>query len=285
MQQVDFVDETFDINQSSNYIISFQISEEGLAYTIYDIVRNKYVVLTTHPIEGALTHDIYFEELENILVKDQKLDASYKSVNLLKVNRKTTLLPAPFFETDKLKSILEFNTDLDDLDEIHYNYINEIDAYNIFAISNPLVNEFLAKYSNIDVYHQATPFITGSYNYHIHHQTQTNTIFVNMYSDIFDIAVMQKGNLTLYNNFPYQNEDDLVYYILYVYKQLELEPTKDPMLVSGDIKKNSNHIKHLKRFISEIDFLQPDNQYLYSYTFKKLDAHLFTNFFNLLNCV
>ncbi len=283
MHQFAFKDETFDINQSSTYILTIQAGEEGVVYCIFDTVRNKYIVLTNYPIEKDLSNEVYFEKIEEILQNDERFHNKYKLVNFIIINRKTTLLPSAFFQQDQLKTIMDFNTQIDDLDEIHYNYIESVDSYNIFTVPNRLANEIVEKFSGVNFYHQATPFIENIIQM-ISPNKQTK-VFVNICRSMFDIAVVRDGTFILYNNFKYSNENDLAYYILHVYKQLKLDPLIHELTVSGIMSKQSAYAKNLNTFIGNMIYREPDHNFLYSYTFRKTDTYYYTNLFNLMNCV
>ncbi|MFW6224735.1 MAG: DUF3822 family protein [Bacteroidota bacterium] len=283
MHQFAFKDETFDINQSSTYILTIQAGEEGVVYCIFDTVRNKYIVLTNHPLEKDLSKEVYFEKIEEILQNNELFHNKYKSVNFIIINRKTTLLPSALFQQDQLKTIMDFNTEIDDLDEIHYNHIEYIDAYNIFTVPNRLANEIVEKFSRVNFYHQATPLLENIPK--MIASNKKTKVFVNIYRSMFDIAVVRDGAFILYNNFKYSNENDLAYYILHVYKQLKLDPLIHELMVSGEMPKQSAYAKNLNTFIENMIYREPDDNYLYSYTFKKTDTYYFTNLFNLMNCV
>ncbi len=282
MHQFAFKDETFDINQSSTYILTIQAGEEAIVYCIFDTVRNKYIVLSNHPIEKDLSNEVYFEKIEEILQNDELFHNNYKSVNFIIINRKTTLLPSALFQQDQLKTIMDFNTEIDDLDEIHYNHIEYIDAYNIFAVPNRLANEIVEKFSRVNFYHQATPLLENIPKM-IAPNKQTK-VFVNIYRGMFDIAVVRDGTFILYNNFKYSNENDLAYYILHVYKQLKLDPLIHELTVSGVMPRQSAYAKNLNTFIGNMIYREPDHNFLYSYTFRKTDTYYYTNLFNLMNC-
>ncbi len=283
MHQFAFKDETFDINQSSTYILTIQAGEEGVVYCIFDTVRNKYIVLTNHPIEEELSKEVYYEKIEEIFKNDELFHNQYKSVNVIIINRKTTLVPSAFFQKDQLKSLMDFNIGIDDLDEIHYNHIEHIDAYNVFTIPNRLANEIVELFSRVNFFHQATPLLVDIPKMITAHK-QTR-VFVHIYRNMYDIAVVQNGKFMLYNNFKFSNENDLVYYILHVYKQLKLDPLVHELIVSGEMPQQSVHAKNLNLFIENLIYREPDHNYLYSYTFKKIDSYYYTNLFNLMHCV
>jgi len=96
--------------------------------------------------------------------------------------------------------------------------------------------------------------------------------------------VAAKGRLYLYNTFQYQNETDLLYFILYIYKQLNLNTRKNILLISGEQSDNMKYYNTLKKYVKSIKYLDPLN-FTFSGILEKLARHKFLNLFNLVSCV
>lgn len=57
---------------------------------------------------------------------------------------------------------------------------------------------------------------------------------------------------TFYNSFQYKNKEDLLYYILLVYKMLELDTNSYPLILSGMIEKESEIYHLLYQYIRNV---------------------------------
>ena len=49
-----------------------------------------------------------------------------------------------------------------------------------------------------------------------------------------DVACYAQGKLLFVNSYPIDQSDDIVYYILYVWKQAGLDQEKDQLLLAGE---------------------------------------------------
>lgn len=282
MKEFSYVDETLDLNRAHAYRLSIQVSLNGFSFSILDQVRGKFVLLRHHDLSASSSLEEKADQLDQIMGSDPYLKPSYKKTMALVTSGKSTLIPAAYFQEDNLKKYLEFNHDMDELEEIHYNYLEELGAYTIFAMPNPLSNTIINHLERIPYYHQGLPFIT----WHIDNApTHKKRAALSIYENFADIGVFSRNNLHFYNTFLWSAGEDLLYYILYVYKQLKLDVSGNELYVCGSARDQREFQKLLGRYIKKIHFPKPPEQFTYSYTFRKETAQHFTNLFRLSLCV
>ncbi len=278
------IDETLDINQTKNYHISIQAGLNGYSFLILDPLRNKYILLKHIQFPDGMTPVMLEDKIAGIHKNDEFLAREYKSVYFSWQSPKYTLIPGPLFKRDCLRSYFEFNQVLDDLDEINYNALQGIDAYNIFVIPSELSNIIYRSCKNVTFFHHVTPFIEHCL---INHGGKDHmaTVVANTYGNNIDVAVISGEELLLCNTFPWKEDSDLIYFILYVYDQLKLDTAGVPLFLAGEISRKSTVYDLLKSYIGKIRLEKQSEHFTYSYTFNETDHHRFLNLFNLKLCV
>ena len=279
-----FIDETFDLNQTRNYHISIRAGLDGYSFSVLDPLRNKYILLKHFNFPPELTLSDLEDKICELNKNDEFLSREYKSAYFAYQSAKYTLIPAPLFKKDNLRKYFEFNHYLDDLDEIHYNRLRNIDAYNLFVIPSGVAGEMKKAFENIRYFHHVTPFIENGILQHGGKGTR-RSVLINVHGKYAEIVVLQGDKMLLCNTFPWKSDEDLVFYILYVYEQLKLGGEDIPLIISGEMHKRSTTYDMLKGYIKNISFEKRNEQYLYSYTFNEIDQHWFNNLFNLRMCV
>ena len=279
-----FIDETFDLNQTGNYHISIQAGLDGYSFSVLDPVRNKYILLKHYKFSDISDITLLEDKIHEIQQNDEFLSREYKSVLFSYQSPKYTIIPGPLFNKENLRAYFEFNQHLDDLDEILYNKLNNTDAYNLFIIPARLAGLVKRAFDNVRYYHQVTPFIENGLMQH-GGKTFRRSVLVNLYGKYADVIVVQGEKLLLSNTFPWKTDQDLVYFILYVYEQLKLSGEDVPLVISGSIKKRSEAYELLKVYIKKVGFESRNDTFQYSYTLNDIDLHWFTNLFNLKLCV
>ncbi|NMD03926.1 MAG: DUF3822 family protein, partial [Bacteroidales bacterium] len=99
MPYLELFDETLDINATHNYELSLQLSPDGVAFSILDTIRSKYILLRSFDPDG----NRYFtdDNIRDIIARDDFLTKEYKKVNIVMPSQKFTLVPEPLFDPGK----------------------------------------------------------------------------------------------------------------------------------------------------------------------------------------
>ncbi|MFP4620857.1 MAG: DUF3822 family protein [Bacteroidales bacterium] len=283
MEDFSFVDETIDLNRAHSYRLSIQLSLNGFSFSILDQVRGKFVALKHIPLEKESTDDQKGDQIQEIFNSDDCLNVDYKKVLLLFVSPRSVLIPSSYFKQKDIIQYFKFNYDLRELEEIHFNYIPGIEAYNIFSLPNPISNVILRKFNNAGFYHQGLPIIDFNINNTpVNHNTYS---LLSLYENFFDIGVLYRDRLLLYNSFDWLSYEDVLYYLLYAYKQLNLDAKENELYVTGDLESRKELKRIIRMYFKKVHFQKPPSQFTYSYTFKKDKSNYFTNLFRLNLCV
>lgn len=64
------------------------------------------------------------------------------------------------------------------------------------------------------------------------------------------------GNLLFVNSFEYEHTDDILYYILYVWKQAGMDQQKDQLRLFGDVPLRNDITNTLRNYLQYIDPLE-----------------------------
>lgn len=282
MVEFEFLDETLDINSTTSYHLSIQANLDGLVFSILDTVRNKYIALKSYVLTEKYIAD--FDWYKSIIRKDEFLMQQYKSVGLIYVGEKSTLVPDPLFKKESIRDFTDMNLQIGDHEEVHFNKIPRVDAWTIYPIPVKLVSVFQKQFPNISFFHQSVPFINQLMLNQKNGENKPQ-VYVNLFGSMFEMAVVESKNFKFYNCFPYKNVNDLLYFILNVFNQMKLPPDHASLYLSGKITRQSSLYENLKRYIRKPEFRKPDTHFSYSYTFNSLPQHSNLNLLNLYPCV
>jgi len=283
MHEITLFDETLDINLTQSYHISIQADLDGFSFCILNIEEHKYLGLRHIQRKQPDLELNLAEQIKKFIKDDELLKQIYKSAGFLYSSSKSTLVPYPLFSKDNLNSYFSFNHSLNPDDIILYNKLKNTDAYNIFTIPKELLSVISDNFPNIRFYHPATPFIESILSKNIF-SGKGKKVFVNIKKSFFDIAVVQSNNLELYNSFYYKNDRDFIFFIMYIYDKLKLNPKETGITLSGNIDNRSDLYQILKKFIKPVLFEKYNEYFSYSYTFNNILPHAFNSLLNLYLC-
>lgn len=217
MPDINLVDSSLK-NYYEHTEISIQVSLDGFSFCVSS-EDHTLRAFRRYSFSDIVMQDDLIQAVDKVLQKDELLRLPHRNARVIIHSRKSTLVPREFHRDEHLKKLLEFNHPLDDLDEVHYSDIGGCDSVMVYAIPTYLAGMFSERYSNISFYNQAVPFLDAIFG----RRKPETAVFVQLNKDFFDIAVLVDGKLKLYNSFLYVGETDLIYFILYVCKQLQLD--------------------------------------------------------------
>ena len=279
MPFLELFDETLDINSTNNYELSVQVSPDGLTFCVLDSIRNKYVLIRSfEPDENK-----YFstEMVREVIKSDDFLTKKYKKVRVVIPSLKSTLVPAPLYDPGKKEEYFIFNHSKEDNEVILSNKIANPDTFLLFSALTPLTDLVQTFFPDIQPFHHIKPLLQ-----HISHERKNVNgyyIHIHVERDFFNLVIFYHNSLKLCNAFSYRNISDILYYVLNVFKNLDIKQ-EETIHFSGQTGKYDDLYSNFSIYIRHIMFAVPTGNFTFSYVFNDLDLHRYLNLVTLVNC-
>lgn len=259
--------------------LSIQVSPNGFSFCLLsDDLQLK--AFRHYEFQHVVLFEDLLKEIEEVMKKDNLLKASSKHVRIIYIERTSTLLPDEYCEPESLKKILDFNQPIDNLDEIHINKIEGTELNLVFTVHHYITNLFVKRFKNATYYNQATPLL----NYALKKEVKQTEVFIQINKEFFDIVILVEGELKLYNNFLYVNTTDLIYFILYACKQLNIDTKVTPFHFIGDFSDKIKLFIELASYLPKSSKLHLDEITGQTRFSHKIDASRFYSLLSLHKC-
>ncbi|HEX7493682.1 MAG TPA: DUF3822 family protein [Bacteroidales bacterium] len=279
MPFLELFDETLDINSTENYVLSVQISPDGLTFCILDSVRNKYILIRSFVAED----NKYFntEKITELISKDDFLIRHYKKVNFVIPSRKFTLVPAPLYDPGKKDEYFTFNHTLEEGNIVMVNKVIDPDAFIVFSVPKPIIEILNNFYPGIYPCHHIKLLLDHTSS--SRKSVNGNYIHIHVERDFFNLIVFNDNLLEFCNSFAYRNISDMLYYVLNVFKKLDIKQ-EETIYLSGLTEKYDDLSSTFSLYIRHIKFAEPSGNFTFSYVFNDTELHRFLNLFCVVNC-
>ena len=279
MSFLELFDETLDINSTENYGLSVQVGPDGFAFCLLDTIRNKFVLIRVFEPE----ENKYFnaDKINEILVKDDFLTKHYRKVSIIMPSPKFTLVPTPLFDPGKKDEYFTFNHIFEDGNMIIINKLIDPDTFLIFSVSKPIYDLINNLFPGVHPYHQLKPLFD-----HISHNRKSingNYIHIHVEREFFNLIVFSHNLLKFCNSFNYRNINDILYFVLNVFKNLDIKQ-EETIYFSGLTEKYDDLSSNFSIYVRNIRFAGPSGNFTFSYVFNDVDLHRFLNLFSVVNC-
>jgi len=265
------IDETYDLEKSSQYILSIQLALDGFSFVINDSKRDKLIVFHQQPVSMSLPENDFYNAADDYFQEQVFFQESYKEVRIFFSFPKYTLLPASFFKLDNLKKYFEFNHKLGEFEELNYNKLNHGNIYNVFAIPSDLSSIVVNYFNNFKVQHSASIFIDMALN--LSKNSDDTNLFVHLHDRYFYVVAVKKNELIFSNCFEYEGTSDFIYFVMNVVEQLKFNPNDINVYAMGDIYKLSNNLLIMKRYLKNVSLFDAFSDDNFSYGFNDIELY------------
>lgn len=281
MNNLVFVDSSFDKNKSKEYNLSIRVSSDGFSFSILDntnhcIALERFLAFKQNSKSDTLNS---FKELVR---NNELLNLEYQKVSILWVSNQSTLIPNEFFSEDFAYESYQLCHNLSSDDELEWNELNQFNSKNVFSI--PIAfKEFLTKqFPEVKFYHHSTPFYISVIKQNI--VDNHPNVYVNIQKDFFIIIIPDRNGKHFINNFTYREDSDLAYYILNVYKQQKLNNERSKLIVDGLVQEECKSIQLLKKYLAKIEVKLLPGKLRIKNEIPHKEYNQFINLLNLSEC-
>jgi hypothetical protein len=279
MPFLEFFDETLDINSTENYELSVELTHDCLSFFIFDTIRNKFIMLRSSQSEDNKKYSI--EELSEMILKDDFLTKKYKKVNILMPSPKFTIIPAQLFDPGKKDEYFTFNHISPDNNIILYNRLPDPDSYLIYSLSKSLHDLARNTWPEVQVQHHLKSLFE-----HIVRARKSlsgNYIHAHIELDFFSLIFYSANSLKYCNSFNYRSSSDILYYVMNVFKTMDIRQ-EETLYLSGHTERKNDLFLNLSTYIRNIKYAQPTGNMTFSYVLNESDLYRYINLISAVNC-
>lgn len=260
-----YPDEKFDFSNTQNLSLCIEIGFRHFTACIID--ENTFSISYAEKIE--------FEDLPTLKKESKVLTHTFKHVYVSVFNPNFTLIPKALFDEKHIPDYLKLNLgELNDQTE-HHQSLSSFSCVNAYRLENSVLHFFEQLHKNVTFLHSSSVFLKlVSLN-----QSNNNKLFLNIYEQHFLICYFKDGKLNLINSFEFKSEEDFIYLLLFLSKELNINQEKVELKVSG----NQQYTETLQEYFSSVSALESD--FTKNSIIPKLNLGQFINTIYSFKCV
>lgn len=253
-----------------------EIDNGEFSFAILNNKSNRFLAYRSYEYENRDTIDeILFND---DLLQQKEFDKTVFSI----VNEKSTLVPNAFYDDEKKTELLLFNHEIEADESIARDDFRLFEAKNIFAINDDILHFIEKNFQNPLIHHCSTPLIESTL---LRNKNRSQPyVNANIHKKQFELTVIDNNQLQYYNAFHCNTTEDFIYYILFMYEQLELNAETVALELSGKIQRHSPFHAIAARYIRNVEFAARSVNSEFSYGFENLPSHFCPSLFELNLC-
>ncbi len=213
--------------------MSIQLGLSGLSFCILQRDTNTITALKEINFGKTLSPFEVLDYLKNVFNTEQALKQTFNTVTVIHDNELATLVPKPLFKEDSMADYLKFNTKILKSDFIAHDHIAINDSVNVYVPYVNINNYIFDTFGAFTFKHISTILVASILQ--LEKNSKNTKVYVNVSSNHFEMLIISKGKLLLYNTFSYLTKEDFIYYILFTTEQLGLNPELFELIFTGNI--------------------------------------------------
>ncbi len=261
--------------------LSIQISLSGLSFCILNCTNSKVTYLKRLDFKGKVTPEVVLEHLRNAIAEEPLLNGTFDSILVFFQNELSNLVPEKFFDEQNSADYLKFSSKIIKTDFISHDKIEAIKSVNVFVPYMNINNYLFEVYGEFEYKHASTILLEQALKQDKY--SKDDSIYINVEPFHFEMVVVKKGQLQLYNTFEYDSKEDFIYFILFTIEQLQLNPENVVVKLTGAIEKGDALYKILYTYIRYVTFDKPSKKYAYDTNDDSASKHQHTLILNSFN--
>lgn len=224
---------------------------------------------------------VWWWETGSKIMDDQELGLqSFGSVKIALDYGKSMLVPKELFIESEVRTYLDFGLSLPE--EPVRDFIRHIPAYNIYSISNGVLESLRKVFEKFETVHISTSFIE---NILLENRNQRESkLFGCLAGTTLHIAALDAGKLAFCNLFETRTKEDFTYYLMAVAEEMSFHPEQIQVALSGDLTPDSDYYQTAKRFLRQLTFANRPKSLKYSARLDNVPKHLFALLYSIHLC-
>lgn len=240
-------DDSFEIQNTKDYILSIQVSLDGFSFLIVHPDK-KRIVAYKNLLLKISSNELLTRHLKEWLDSEDILKNQFKSVRSLIFTENFTLIPDEYSGREWHRNLTSALFDK----KIHNNFIendiNDLDTTLIFPVARDIVSVLHQYFNkNIEILHPVTNILNTFFK-----SKKRNQAIIISTKKYFYLIINRNHKLLFANSFSILHQNDLVYNVLNSFQQLEISRSETNMFFAGSINQNKEIAIILQPFFENI---------------------------------
>jgi len=280
---IEKIDERFDFNNTSKYIKSIQLSLNGFSYIATNPDESTHLALRHYDFGTEIPIKRLIDIVADLFKYEDILAGYHNHINLSFVSRPWAMVPEMLFNKNNINKLLDINYKADEFSDAAYCKIPGSNIIIASRIPTKLVNLLDDKSSKLNIIpHQAAFLYNGLQT--LKHNNNERAFFMAVHDHFFELAYFKENEIKFYNNFPYNQYADVLYYTLAAMEKLEVSPAHSSLFLQGNDLVKEIIPNEIKKHIKNVYL---DNQLYkeqYTYHFDQLPMYKYKLLTGIYRC-
>ena len=256
-----FHDFSSEDSKSSVYTLHIQFNFETFNAAVLDAKQNKFLGILSYNFEEINDATVIVNRIKQILGSHKVFQQKFRAVKIAYLGHKSTLVPVDIFENTKARDYLDMNYPIEEGEIIRASKFRNLDAILVYSMPSEFPKLLRKYFPKAIINHSCVSLLDTLLNEN--KRSGETYVYVNVHLYTYEMIIISKGRLVLYNTYEFKTAEDFIYYVLFVYEQFSLNTEEVPLIMMGYITEESELYEITYQYVRNIFFMDwpADNEY------------------------
>jgi hypothetical protein len=247
------VPDTLNISNSNQYKVSIRLRSDGLSFSGY--IPSEEDSFFTETV--SLNPDVpLIQSLKETFFENVCLSYTYQTLHVIAVSEKYTMVPESVFSEKDKDTLFSYCFQTDGNIKVLAQPLPAFSSFLLYSM-DPDVYEFMMRsLVNPQFIHFLSPMLSDWRQKSV--KCYPRQLYAMIHDGRLDLVCFRQGELLLLNSFGYETGNDIIYFILYVCKQLSVSQPEDSVFFCGDRTMCEKIMPVIRKYVAQVDFITPE---------------------------
>ena len=243
-----------------NKRLSVQVALTGLSFLITNSAKSEVLHFSSKEFDKARTPEELLIDIEEFVNEEITDPSQFESVTVLYSNAEYTAVPSALFDEAKASDYLKFNSKILANDFIAWDELAERSIHLVYVPYVNINNYLFDTFGSFQYYHTTSVLLNtlpaGT------KFSQEPVVHIHVEKTNFQIIVQASGELKLCNSYHFVTPEDFIYYILFCFEQLQINPDTAKVVLLGNVHRDDDLYSIVYTYIRNVDLMEDDTSHL-----------------------
>ena len=218
------------------------IRPDSILYSITDeneqVIVRQEINMLPGKMANAAVYELFFNQPE--------LNILSENVTILIENSYWQLIPNELFREENMNELFDLEFGKSENEKLKFILLPKWGIHLVYRVPSVMIDFFEGKYPEAVIEHHVSQLLKKKI------ERSENAVYANLRKDSTDILVVKDNTLQLANSFDSKTNEDICYFILNAYEQLQLNTESYTLSVIHEKTVNEELIKLLTDYIVKV---------------------------------
>ncbi|GAC1442465.1 MAG: hypothetical protein NVSMB63_10810 [Sediminibacterium sp.] len=274
---IGFYTDTSDTMPADTDRLVVEIGKDQVACLVKNTATGEADAFELFRLDGEINDwsDVFYE----IKQASRLFGRAYADTQLFYNFAEALIIPAPQLGSEAAEDYLSLLFGENNRSDTRYDKITADDSMiNAYRIRRS-INELAGRHFVLHQAHHSWSRLLDKVL--IHHRQEEQYIKVQFYSNHFIAILVKDKQLQLIRSYPFQTADDVLYHLLNMVQQHQMQPSHTHLEISGLFDLHTSLHEQLQQLFGRITFDETEAQGVFKTTANQYPPHYFTPFYQL----